>query len=97
MKPILNKENLPNFLIVSNDLINKSYNQYLLLPFKKGEVVKVAPFEEQKPSERLPESVGWFKLRYLKVYRKNEISGKFDIPYVESWNSFEVLKKKNHD
>ena len=47
MRPITVKEKLPKFLIVNDVPEKTNSNKYLIKPFKKGEVVKVAPFEEQ--------------------------------------------------
>ena len=47
MKPILKKDNLPKFLMVNSTPETYSHNKHLLKPYKKGEIVKVAPFEEQ--------------------------------------------------
>ena len=51
MKGILSKEKLPKFLKVNNFLPSKAWNKYLPKPYVLGEIVKVAPWEEQVPSE----------------------------------------------
>ena len=47
MKAITKKEKLPKFLVVNAEAPSKPWNKYLLKPYEKGEIVKVAPFEEQ--------------------------------------------------
>ena len=47
MKAITTKEKLPKFLEVNAEAPSKPWNKYLLKPYEKGEIVKVAPFEEQ--------------------------------------------------
>lgn len=51
MKAITNKEKLPKFLMVNDIPEKRSWNKHLLKPYKKGEIVKVAPFEEQKRND----------------------------------------------
>ena len=45
MKAITTKEKLPKFLVVNAEAPSKPWNKYLLKPYEKGEIVKVAPFE----------------------------------------------------
>lgn len=83
----------------------KTYNKYLLKPWKKGELVKVAPFEQQvrnsdydhlfnyaKPDDD-PKS---FRKNYVRVIRKDE-KGEWTLNYSASWENFDLLtnnKKK---
>lgn len=95
MKAITTKERLPKFLVVNSDAPSKPCNKYLLKPYKKGEIVKVAPFEEQVsyPSGSTSEQ---FRKRYIVIYRKDE-EGKWTLKYTQGWESFDLLttiKKK---
>lgn len=95
MKAITKKEKLPKFLVVNAEAPSKPWNKYLLKPYGKGEIVKVAPFEEQAshPSVGEPEQ---FRKRYVVIYRKDE-QGKWTLKYTQGWESFDLLttiKKK---
>lgn len=103
MKCITKKEKLPKFLMVNEKAESDKRNKYLLKPWRKGEVVKVAPFEEQIRSNKLDseftlftpnQDPQWFRERYVVVYRKDD-DGKWSLKYTESWESFNLLKKKN--
>lgn len=104
MKPILSKEKLPKFLVVNKEPETKPWNKHLLKPWKEGEVVKVAPFEEQVRNDKYddmfkyvkPDNNPWnFRKRYVVVYRKDD-EGKWTLKYTEGWASFNQLtiKKK---
>ncbi len=100
MKPITNYNELPKFLVVSDLQVNRSSNKYLLKPYKKGEIVKVQPAENQKPNHDFdsmtprvkPCTDEWWRKRYLRILRKGD-DGKFSLPYVIAWNGVELLKK----
>ena len=47
MKPITNVKNLPTFLVVNSIAEKNSWNKYLPYPYKAGEIVMVAPAEQQ--------------------------------------------------
>lgn len=102
MKCITNKEKLPKFLSVNQNAENDSCNKYLVKPYKKGEIVKVAEFEEQiggldfydrfkfsKPNK----DPNWFRKRFVVVYRKDS-NNKFSIKYTSTWEKFDLLIKK---
>lgn len=101
MKAITNKEKLPKFLVVNGEPESKTYNQHLLKPWKKGEIVKVAPFEEQVPNRKhddvfklvKPHSVEFFRKRYVKVIRKDD-DGQWSLVYTASWSNFDLLTKQ---
>ena len=105
MKAITKKEKLPKFLVVNGEPESKPWNKHLIKPFKKGEIVKVAPFEEQVRNDKYDDKFQfskpnndpeWFRQRYVVVYRKDE-EGKWTLKYTEGWNSFDLLttiKKK---
>lgn len=105
MKPIIEKEKLPKFLIVNEVPEKYSYNKYLLKPWKKGELVKVAPFEEQVRNSKfdhtfkyvVPETdPDYFRKRYVRVIRKDE-NGEWTLKYAAGWEIFDLLtnnKKK---
>lgn len=102
MKAITNKEKLPKFLMVNDIPEKRSWNKHLLKPYRKGEIVKVAPFEEQKRNATDGDQFRfvnpnndplWFRRRYVVIYRKND-NGKFTLKYTEDWGSFDLLTKK---
>ena len=100
MKGISSKEKLPKFLKVNNFLPSKAWNKYLPKPYVLGEIVKVAPWEEQVPSEfmknilKYPELVNdeveHFHERYVVVYRKDD-NGQWTRKNTDSWAAFELL------
>lgn len=100
MKAITNKDKLPKFLIVNDISEKRSWNKHLLKPYQKGEIVKVAPFEEQQRNTKYDDPYrfkpnndpNWFRERYVVIYRKDE-NGKFTLKYTESWESFDLLTK----
>lgn len=107
MKAITTKEKLPKFLVVNGEPESKPWNKHLLKPFKKGEIVKVAPFEEQVRNDKhdylfqyckTNNDPEFFRKRYVVVYRKDN-EGKWTLKYTEVWNSFDLLtiKKKECD
>lgn len=105
MKAITKKEKLPKFLVVNDEPEKKPWNKYLLKPYKKGEIVKVAPFEEQVRNDKYDDQFKyvkpnndpmWFRSNYVVIYRKDE-NGKFTLKYTEGWKTFDLLtnnKKK---
>lgn len=101
MKAITNKEKLPKFLMVNDIPEKRSWNKHLLKPYKKGEIVKVASFEEQKRNDAYDDQFRfvkpnndplWFRQRYVVIYRKDD-NGKFTLKYTEDWESFDLLTK----
>lgn len=98
MKAITSKEKLPKFLMVNDIPEKRSWNKHLIKPYKKGEIVKVAPFEEQKSNDDQFRFVKpnndplWFRQRYVVIYRKDD-NGKFTLKYIEDWESFDLLTK----
>lgn len=92
MEGILDKNNFPKFLVVK-DL--PDCNKYLMKPYERGELVKVAPFEEQKGKD---ESVSeeWFRKRFVVIYRKDDC-GKWTLRYIQSWKYFDFLKHKGNE
>ena len=102
MKAITSKEKLPKFLVVNEVPEKTSHNKHLLKPYKKGETVKAAPFEEQVRCDKYDDVFKYFKpnndpeyfrQRYVVVYRKDD-NGKFTLKYTESWKNFDLLTKK---
>ena len=92
MKAIVEKSSLPAFLKVIQDIQQKRpFTRYLLHPLKGGELVKVAPWEEQVSTNLTPEQ---FRRRYVKVIRK-DADGKWSLAYVLDWGMFESLKRKS--
>ena len=100
MEAITNKEKLPKFLVVNKEPESKTYNKHLIRPWKKGEIVKVAPFEEQVPNRKYDDKFKYvktmsdkdFRKRFVKVFRKND-DGKWNLVFVKDWSSFDLLKK----
>lgn len=93
MKAITNERDLPKFLIVNDVPEKQSYNKYLLKPWAKGELVKVAPIEEQVSSPFAGTPTEQFRKRYVKVIRKDD-NGKWTLVYTADWKYFELLKNK---
>lgn len=93
MEAIVEKTFLPAFLKVIQGIQQKRpFTRYLLYPLKDGELVKVAPWEEQVSTSNLtPER---FRRRYVKVIRK-DADGKWSLTYVLDWDMFESLKRKS--
>ena len=91
MEAIVEKTSLPAFLKVIQGIQQKRpFTRYLLHPLKDGELVKVAPWEEQVSERSTPEQ---FRRRYIKVIRKGD-DGKRSLIYVLDWGMFELLKRK---
>jgi len=102
MKAVTKEKDLPKFLIVNGEPEKASHNKWLLKPYKKGEVVKVAPFEEQVRCDKYDHMFKFikpnnnpshFRSKYVVVYRKDE-NGKFTLKYTKGWDSFDLLTKK---
>ena len=92
MKAIVEKTSLPAFLKVIQGIQQKRpFTRHLLHPLKDGELVKVAPWEEQVSKIMTPEQ---FRRRYVKVIRKDE-DGKWSLIYGLDWDTFEPLKRKS--
>lgn len=100
MKPL---KKLPKFLMV-NDNPEKMYcNRFLPKPYKQGEIVKVAPEEEQHRCKDYDDKFRFikpgddddanFKKRYVVIYRKGN-TGKFDHKCVQEWKNLAILTKK---
>lgn len=105
MKPITEKEKLPKFLIVNGVPETQSYNKYLLKPWKKGELVKVIPFEKQVRNNKYDDmfkhitpstDLNSFRERFVRVVRKDD-NGNWTLIYSAGWEIFDLLtnnKKK---
>lgn len=103
MKPILNKEKFPKFLVVNDIPEKRPWNKHLTKPYKKGEIVKVAPFEQQKRNDKYDDKFTfvksnnnpiWFRKRYVVILRKSE-TNKFDYKCTEDWESFNLLTRND--
>lgn len=67
-----------------NDIPEKtSWNRHLLMPWKKGEIVKVASDQSGISNNR----------HYVRVIRKGE-DGKWNVTYVAGWEYFNKLGVK---
>lgn len=93
MKAITEKDKLPKFLVLKEGITKKPWNKYLLKPYTEGEIVKVAPYEEQVPHPTTKLTNEKFRGRYVVVYRK-DVDGKWTLKYTEGWEIFDLLKKK---
>lgn len=69
----------------------KSHNQYLLHPFKKGELVKV--HSDQTPSKLVNSKIIEFRRSYVRITRKDPVTGEWSLNYVSSWENFDLLTK----
>lgn len=102
MKAITQKEKMPKFLKANSYLPSRSYNKYLPKPYTLGELVKVAPWEEQKRSTIMddvlsPEVINkdpkWFHENYVVIYRKDD-EGNWSIKNTMPWYAFDLLTLK---
>lgn len=80
----------PKVLRVNHIPEQRRINNYLLKPWVAGEIVRVAPEQEQETAAQQSTTPN-FRKRYLVVYRKDE-NGKFSLRYVEPWESFDIIK-----
>lgn len=69
----------------------QTFNKYLLKPWKKGEIVKVVPWDEQKNS-RGETDLAYCK-RYVSVIRKDG-NGAWTLKYSWSWEIFDLMTNK---
>lgn len=91
MEPISSKEKLPKFLVVNKTPTKRDFNKHLLKPFVEGEIVRVAPLEEQRPHPDVKDmTVASFRKNYVKVIRKDDF-GKWSLVYTTEWNFFDLL------
>ena len=102
MKAITTRESLPKYLVVNEIPEKRSWNKHLPKPYKKGEIVRVAPFEEQVRNKQWDDTFQfvktnddpmWFRERYVVVYQKGD-DGKFSYKCTEGWGSFDLLTRK---
>ena len=88
MKAVLQKQGFPTVLRISDKTVDSKVNKFLLYPWKKGEIVKVAPYEKQEPLQGKAGSV--FGRNYVVIQRK--IDGVWQ-RWVWCWRELEPLKK----
>lgn len=69
----------------------KESNKYLLKPWKKGEIVKVVPWDEQKSS--VGETNFDYRKRYVSVIRKDD-NGAWTLKYTWTWGIFDPMTNK---
>lgn len=62
------------------------------MPWNPGELVKVAPEDEQHSHPIVGTSDEKFRERYVVVYRKDK-NGKFTVRNTADWNQFDNLIK----
>lgn len=87
MKAITVEKQFPKLLKISERAVNNTRNRYLLNPWKKGEIVRVAPFGEQH--SKIGEDDATFRRNYVVIERK--IDGVWN-RCVWSWKELELLK-----
>lgn len=93
MKAIVDATKLPKFLVVKEQAEKYSWNKYLPQPYKTGEIVMVAPAEQQVSSPRVGSLPEVFRKQYVKIIRKDK-NGKWNYVCVIEWRDVELLKKK---
>lgn len=103
MKAIIQKEKMPKFLRANSYLPSRRYNKYFLKPYTFGELVKVAPWEEQVMSKlifeivKYPELIdkdpNYFREKYVVIYRKDD-EGNWSIKNTMPWCAFDLLTFK---
>ena len=82
------KGKYPRFLKCDRIRSANTWNKYLLKPYTEGEIVKVAPMEEQHSTLNTSDEV--FRQKYVKVYRKDE-DNNYTLPYVCDWGMFRTI------
>lgn len=80
----------PKFLKCNETIKGCGWNKYLPRPWVIGELVKVAPEEEQHSHPSVGSSDAVFRRQYIVVYRKDE-NGKFTIKQTAEWRQFDLL------
>ena len=92
MKAVLQEQGFPKMLRVSEEVNKKSYNKYLLQPFRVGEIVKVVPFAEQQSTVE-----GKTKMEFLRQFvaiTRKDNQGNWALHYTSTWDILEPLTKK---
>lgn len=92
MDAIENIKKYPKYLKVTDIVNSWSWNKYLPIPWKQGELVKVAPEGEQHSSKYVNSPDKVFRKGYVVIYRK-DAEGKFTIRQTGEWRQFELLTK----
>mgnify|MGYP003369062734 CR=1 FL=1 len=84
---------IPKFLRVSKD-IDKilNINKFLIFPLVPGEVVKVAPLEEQVPDNSSATKLDDFRKKFVVIYRKGG-DGSWSVKNTFLRSYFNELKK----
>lgn len=82
----------PKFLKCNEVVKGWSWNKYLLMPWEPGELVKVAPEDEQHSYPLVNSSDEKFRKRFVVVYRKDK-EGKFTAKNTAVWEQFDILTK----
>lgn len=88
MRAVLQKQGFPTVLRISDKTVEGKRNKFLLYPWKKGEIVKVVPYEKQEPLQGKSDSV--FRRNYVVVQRR--IEGVWQ-RWTWAWKELEPLKK----
>lgn len=84
---------IPKFLRVVSDIDKKfRVNKFFIRPLVPGEIVKVAPLEEQVPDKDSMTDVENFRKKYVVVYRKSS-DGSWDFKCCFLRSHFEKLGK----
>ena len=88
----LSIDKYPKFLKCNDVVKGQNWNKFLLRPWVPGEIVKVAPENEQHSHPAVSTSDKIFRSRYVVVYRRND-EGKFTIKYTARWKQFDFINK----
>ena len=91
MEAVLEKKNWPKFLKVNGTPEKQTFNKYLLKPWKKGEIVKVVSWDEQKSS--VGETDLDYRKQYVSVIRKDN-NGAWTLKYTWTWGIFDPIMNK---
>ena len=84
---------IPKFLRVVSDIDRKfGVNKFFIRPLIPGEIVKVAPLEEQVPDKSSMTDIEDFRKKYVVVYRKSS-DGSWDFKCCFFKSHFERLGK----
>lgn len=82
----------PKFLKCNEVVKGWNWNKYLPMPWRPGELVKVAPEDEQHSHPFVNSSDDKFRKSFVVVCRKDK-DGKFSVKNTAEWGQFDILAK----
>lgn len=88
----LSIDKYPKFLKCNEVVKNRTWNKSLPRPWVVGELVKVAPENEQHSNPIVGTPDKEFRAQYIVVYRRDE-HNKFTIKQTAEWRQFDFINK----